>query len=89
MKAFEVRPGDGPDSLCLVERPEPAMRPDEVRVRIRAVSLNYRDLMVLQSAPTRTAPVVPCSDGVGEVVEVGSAVRTLRVGARVAAAMLP
>lgn len=90
MRAYEVHPETGAGALRLVERPEPsALQPHDVRVGIRAVSLNYRDILVLQAAGKRPAPVVPCSDGAGEVLEVGSAVTSLAPGDRVAASMLP
>ncbi|MCW5830900.1 MAG: NAD(P)-dependent alcohol dehydrogenase [Labilithrix sp.] len=80
--AYVVRDG----ALALVERPAPALQPHEVAVRVRATSLNYRDLMVLRGNYARGAAsnVVPLSDGAGEVVEVGSAVTQFAVGDRVA-----
>lgn len=89
MKAYLLRPGHPDDALTLVDRPSPALGPADVRVRIRAVSLNYRDLLIRRNAASRTAPVVPLSDGAGEVVEVGAAVTRWRVGDRVTAAFFP
>jgi NADPH:quinone reductase-like Zn-dependent oxidoreductase len=86
MKAYEVQPAEG---LARVERPSPPLGPGEARVRVRAASLNYRDLVVLRGAKGRAAPVVPLSDGAGEVVEVGPAVTTLAPGDRVAASFFP
>lgn len=85
MRAYELV--DGIDSLNIVERPSPTPGPRQVRVRIRAASLNYRDLLIAsgkyaQAAPKR--PLVPLSDGAGEIVEVGRDVTRLRVGDRVA-----
>ena len=66
-----------------VERPVPGVR--EVLVRVRAVSLNRRDLSILQSRPGSVrSGLVPLSDGAGEVIEVGSAVTRFRKGSRVA-----
>lgn len=61
------------------------LKPDQVRLRIRAVSLNYRDHLMLtgQYNPKQPLPLVPCSDGAGEVVEIGSEVTRWRVGDRV------
>ena len=89
MKAYELQPREGFDSLTLVDRPGRALQPDEVRVRVRAVSLNYRDLTIARSATKRKAPVVPASDGAGEVVAVGDAVSRLRAGDRVVASFFP
>src|SRR3954452_11145755 len=57
----------------------------EILVRVRATSLNYRDLMVLKGGgrgPTRLG-VVPLSDGAGEVVGLGAGVSRFVVGDRV------
>jgi NADPH:quinone reductase-like Zn-dependent oxidoreductase len=66
----------------MVERARPVPAPGEVLVRIRATSLNYRDLLI-GKAP-RSAPLVPLCDGAGEVVEVGVGVSGVKVGDRVA-----
>jgi NADPH:quinone reductase-like Zn-dependent oxidoreductase len=91
MNAYELHPNDGFDALRSVERPAPpALGPHDVRVRIRAVSLNYRDLLIARSAKKRGGtPIVPVSDGAGEVIEIGSRVARLTVGSRVAAAFFP
>ncbi len=89
MKAYELHAEDGFDALQLVDRPTPRMGSGDVRVRVRAVSLNYRDLMVARGSRKRARRIVPASDGAGEVIEVGSAVQRLAVGDRVAAAFFP
>lgn len=65
------------------------MGPGDVRVSVRAVSLNYRDIMVARGSKKRAKRIVPVSDGAGEVTEIGSAVERVRVGDRVAAAFFP
>ena len=89
MRAYEIQPRDGFDAVTAVDRPAPALGPSDVRVRVRAVSLNYRDLTIVKGARKRKAPVVPASDGAGEVIEVGSAVTRHAVGDRVAGAFFP
>jgi NADPH:quinone reductase-like Zn-dependent oxidoreductase len=89
MKAYVLEPREGFESLTLVERPSPALGPGDVRVRVRATSLNYRDLVVARGAKSRKAPIVPLSDGAGEVIEVGSDVKRFKVGDRVAASFFP
>ena len=85
MKAVEIRGGFGLDRLALVERPEPAAGPGQVLLRMRAASLNYRDLLTVrgQYNPKQRLPLIPCSDGVGEVAAVGAGVTRVKVGERV------
>jgi NADPH:quinone reductase-like Zn-dependent oxidoreductase len=75
------------DHLALVERSEPPRPgPGQVLLRMRAASLNYRDLVVARRGygpQTGELPLVPVSDGVGEVVEVGAGVTRVAVGDRV------
>lgn len=89
MRAYELVAREGFDSLTITERPSPALAPGEVRVRVRAVSLNYRDLGVARRAASRKAPIIPASDGAGEVVELGAGVTSLALGDRVAASFFP
>jgi NADPH:quinone reductase-like Zn-dependent oxidoreductase len=86
MKVYEIRERFGLDALTLAERPQPRPGPGEVLVRIKAASLNYRDLMVVkgQYNPKMPLPRIPLSDAAGEVVEVGSGVTRVHVGQRVA-----
>lgn len=86
MKAFEIRGSFGFDNLCLTERPDPAPGHGQVLVRVRAVSLNYRDLLLVKGLynPKLPLPLIPCSDGAGEVVAVGEGVTRVQVGDRVA-----
>jgi NADPH:quinone reductase-like Zn-dependent oxidoreductase len=76
----------GLEHLTQEERRDPTPGPGEVVVRIHAASLNYRDLMVATGRYSRGAkyPLVPLSDGAGEIAAVGSGVRAWRVGDRVA-----
>lgn len=62
-------------NLSVKEAPIPSPGPGSVLVRIRAVSLNFRDLLCLADSPlypTRTSPgLIPCSDGAGEIISAG------------------
>src|SRR5437870_2265082 len=89
MRAYELQPKDGFDALTLVDRPEQALGPYDVRVRIHAVSLNFRDLNVARMAKKRSRPIVPVSDGAGEVIEVGEHVTRRKIGDRVAGNFFP
>jgi len=75
----------GLDSLALIEKDMAQPGPGQVHVRIHAISLNYRDLMVVQGSynPHLAMPRVPCSDGAGEVVAVGAGVTQWKPGDRV------
>lgn len=75
----------GIDSLELVERVTPQPGPGEVLVKIRAVSLNYRDLMMVTGRynPKMKLPRIPCSDGAGEVEAIGEGVTQWKRGDRV------
>ena len=88
MRAYELR-GRGLENLVFVERPSPRPGPGQVRVRIRAVSLNHRDLYILDGRMPVQYPLIPLSDGAGEVLEVGSRVEHLEVGERVMSAFFP
>ncbi len=76
----------GIDSMEFVERPTPEPGPGEVLVKIHAVSFNYRDLLVVKGLynPRMTLPRIPCSDGAGEVIAVGSQATRWKPGDRVA-----
>lgn len=89
MKAYVVEEPFGIDALRLQERPVPEPGPGQVLVRITAVSLNYRDLLVVRGTWRPTSPRIPASDGVGEVVAVGAGVTCVGVGERVAGIFLP
>lgn len=87
MKAYELKEAIGPEGLVLnTDRREPDPGHGEVKIKVHATSLNYRDLLVAAgkySAPLKSS-VIPLSDGAGEVVAVGSGVSRFRVGDRVA-----
>ncbi|MFZ0744816.1 MAG: NAD(P)-dependent alcohol dehydrogenase [Terracidiphilus sp.] len=76
----------GLDSLEFTERPTPHPGPGEVLVKIHAISFNYRDLLIVKGlySPNLKLPRIPCSDGAGEVTEVGESVSAWKPGDRVA-----
>jgi NADPH:quinone reductase-like Zn-dependent oxidoreductase len=89
MRAYQVAEPFGLDALRRVDLPVPEPGPGEVLVRIRAVSLNYRDLLVIDGTWRPNGPRIPASDGVGEVVAVGDGVTRVAAGDRVAGIFLP
>jgi NADPH:quinone reductase-like Zn-dependent oxidoreductase len=86
MKAIVIEGGFGLDHLKLVDRPMPEPGRAEVVLKLRAASLNYRDVdMVKGTYPFKfPLPLVPLSDGVGEVVAIGEGVTRVKEGDRVA-----
>ena len=82
MKVLEIRERFGLDQLLQGERPDPEAGPGQVLLRMHAASLNYRDLLTVQGQynPKQPLPLIPCSDGVGEVVAIGPGVHRVNVG---------
>jgi alcohol dehydrogenase len=72
--------------LKLVEEEIPTVQRGEVLVRVKASSLNYRDLAIIKNDYRRGVEdnLIPLSDGAGEIVAVGEGVRRFKVGDRVA-----
>jgi NADPH:quinone reductase-like Zn-dependent oxidoreductase len=91
MNVYEITDRFGLDSLTLTQRPEPRPGPGQVLVRMRACSLNYRDLLVVKGLynPKLPLPLVPCSDVLGQVAEVGPGVTRVKAGERVAGLFMP
>lgn len=85
MKTYEIGKSGGIDALTLIERPTPKPGHGQVLVRMRATSLNYRDLVIAKGGlGKRENSLIPVSDGAGEVAEVGPGVTRVRPGDRVA-----
>lgn len=82
MRAWQINSNDGVDALECVERDCRDPGPGEVRVRVRASSVNYRDLATVRDPASRNLPLprVPNSDAAGEVAAVGDGVDDLAVG---------
>ncbi len=90
MRAFLFKTAFGLDNLSLADVPQPAPGHGQVLVKMKAWSLNYRDLMIARDVHTQTRkpPFQPLSDGAGEVVEVGAGVTRVKTGDRVAGAFM-
>lgn len=87
MKAWRFSRGFGLENLECVELPDLQPGPGEAVVRVRACSINYRDLLVAKGGYGRAvqAPLIPLSDGAGEVLAVGEGVTRVKPRDRVAA----
>lgn len=86
MRGWQITDGFGIENLrCVEQTNSKAPGPGQVLIRLLAVSLNYRDYLMVQGQynPRQPLPLVPCSDGVGEVVEVGEGVSRVKIGERV------
>lgn len=86
MRAYRIHDFSGADALRCEELPNPVPGPGQVLVRVKATSLNYRDLLVAKGLynPKLPLPMVPLSDAAGEVAEVGPGVARVKPGDRVA-----
>ena len=91
MRAHRIEDGFGIDSLREVELPTPEPGPHQVLIDVRAISLNFRDLMVVRGeyGKQMTLPHVPCSDAAGVVRAVGPGVSRVKIGDRVATVFAP
>ncbi|MBV8610263.1 MAG: NAD(P)-dependent alcohol dehydrogenase [Singulisphaera sp.] len=86
MRAYRIHDYAGLEAFRREELSTPKPGPGQALVRIHATSLNYRDLLVAKGLYSRQLPLplVPLSDGAGEVVEVGPGVTRVKPGDRVA-----
>jgi NADPH:quinone reductase-like Zn-dependent oxidoreductase len=85
VRALVLQNAFGLENLAIVQRPDPVPGPGQVLVRVRAASLNYRDLLIARGHynPKLKYPRVLGSDASGEVVAVGEGVASLKPGDRV------
>ena len=86
MRVFQIENDWGMDNLKLGTRPEPKVGPGQVLIKMKSSSLNFRDLLVPERGYGRLTgnlPLIPVSDGVGEVLEVGEGVTRVATGDRV------
>jgi len=88
MRAWEIVSGGGVEALALNQRETPTPRPGQVRIELRASSINYRDLTTIEDPISRNLPLptVPNSDGAGVVTAVGDGVSEFAIGERVMSA---
>jgi NADPH:quinone reductase-like Zn-dependent oxidoreductase len=91
MKAYQITGDYSINSLAPVEKDLPKLLPDEVLVKLQAVSFNFRDLLVIKGTDNWKPPVgrIPVSDGVGTIVEIGSGVTAVDKNDRVAGLFYP
>ncbi|WP_192245767.1 zinc-dependent alcohol dehydrogenase family protein [Mesorhizobium silamurunense] len=85
MRTIELQAPGGIENLRMVERPMPKPGRQEIIIRVKASALNYRDVEIVRGSyhTIFALPLVPLSDGVGEVVAAGAEVSRFKVGDRV------
>src|SRR5271167_623359 len=91
VEAYRIERFGSIDGIALRSSEDPRPGPKEILMRVRASSLNYRDLMVLKGGgrgPTKLG-VVPLSDGAGEIAAVGDGVTRVKLGDRIAGCFHP
>jgi NADPH:quinone reductase-like Zn-dependent oxidoreductase len=90
VQAWRYDGGFGAENLKIVELPNLSPGPGQALVQVRACSINYRDLAVMRGAYGSgvKAPLIPLSDGAGEVAAIGPGVTRVKPGDRVAAAFM-
>lgn len=87
MQAYQLTHYGSLDGLTRADLPDPVPGPGQVLIRVYAVSLNYRDLMIAlghYGGPPPSAGLIPLSDGAGKIVAVGEGVSRVKAGDRVA-----
>jgi NADPH:quinone reductase-like Zn-dependent oxidoreductase len=91
MKAVVIDSAFGLENVKVAERPDPEPGPGQVLIRVKAASLNYRDLLIAkgQYNPKLAFPRVLGSDCAGEVAAVGAGVTKWKPGDRVANTFMP
>ena len=85
MRQWSVTTGAGVDGVAMADAEVPSPAPGEVRVRLRAASINARDYQMTEGRYRWPSPpeFVPLTDGAGEVTAIGTGVEGLRLGTRV------
>ena len=89
MKAMRLRQPASIDALYLEQCNEREPAPTEIKVRVQAASLNFRDGLVVNGFFPVGDGIIPLSDGAGEVVAVGSEVTEFQLGDKVVSTFHP
>ena len=81
MKGIVLKELGGPEKLCYDDLPDPVPQENEVLVRLKSAALNHRDLWIRKGLYADIQlPTILGSDGSGEIIALGSSVKSLDVG---------
>ena len=91
MHCYEFSDAISINALRLAERPDPEPGPHDIVIRMRAAAFNFRDIAMLrgQYHIDVSPPLIPLSDGAGEVIKMGDSVTRFRIGDLVCPTYLP
>lgn len=91
MKAWRIEEAFGVEHLSLADLPTPSPKAGEVLLKMNAASLNYRDMVTVAGGYGKTVkiPLIPCSDGVGTLVEAGPGANKFAIGSRLSPTFFP
>ena len=84
MKAIQVQKTGGPEALTLLDLPVPKPKPNEALVKISAIGVNFIDVYFREGRYPSPLPFIDGQEAAGTVAEVGSEVKSLKPGDRVA-----
>src|SRR5690348_12719535 len=84
MKAIQVQKTGGPEVLTIAEVPTPKPKANEALVQVKAIGVNFIDVYFREGRYPAQTPFIPGQEASGVVTEVGSEVRDLKPGDRVA-----
>src|SRR6185437_12929742 len=91
MRCYEFSEAISLDALRVVERPDPEPGPNDLVIRMHAAAFNFRDIAMLRGKYhiDVSPPLIPLSDGAGEVIQVGKSVTQFGIGDLVCPTYLP
>src|ERR1051325_10437626 len=84
MRAIQVQKTGGPEALTLVDLPVPQPKPNEAVVKIAAIGVNFIDVYFREGRYPSPLPFIDGQEAAGSVSEVGSEVKSVKAGDRVA-----
>ena len=88
-KAIRIHQTGGPEVLKLEDIEVGAPGPGEVKLRHRAIGLNFIEIYFRKGMYPAALPFVPGNEGAGDIIAVGKGVKGFKVGDRVGYASMP